>query len=70
VIVEVKTQLLDLQDLFGSLSVKERLAATIAERRGWKASRCVRCSRWQTRPRTGPWSASILRCSRTSTHGV
>ena len=41
VIVEVKTQLLDLQDLFGSLSVKERLAATIAERRGWKANRCV-----------------------------
>lgn len=41
VIVEVKTQLLDLQDLFGSLSVKERLAATIAERRGWKVGRCV-----------------------------
>ena len=41
VIVEVKTQLLDLQDLFGSLNVKERLSATIAERRGWKVSRCV-----------------------------
>ena len=41
VIVEVKTQLLDLQDLFGSLNVKERLAATIAERRGWKVTRCV-----------------------------
>lgn len=40
-IVEVKTQLLDLQDLFGSLNVKERLAATIAERRGWKAVRRV-----------------------------
>lgn len=41
VIVEVKTQLLDLQDLFGSLNVKERLAATIAERRGWTVNRCV-----------------------------
>lgn len=41
VIVEVKTQFLDLQDLFGSLNVKERLAATIAERRGWKVDRCV-----------------------------
>ena len=39
--VEVKTQLLDLQDLFGSLNVKERLAATIAERRGWKVNRTV-----------------------------
>ena len=41
VIVEVKTQLLDLQDLFGSLNVKERLARTIAERRGWAAVRLV-----------------------------
>ena len=41
VIAEVKTQLLDLQDLFGSLNVKERLAATIAERRGWKVNRCA-----------------------------
>jgi len=41
VIVEVKTQLLDLQDLFGSLNVKERLAPTIAERRGWKVDRSV-----------------------------
>jgi transcriptional regulator with XRE-family HTH domain len=40
-IVEVKTQLLDLQDLFGSLNVKERLASTIAERRGWKVEQCV-----------------------------
>ena len=39
VIVEVKTQLLDLQDLFGSLNVKERLAATVAERRRWKLRR-------------------------------
>lgn len=35
VIVEVKTQLVDLQDLFGGMNVKERLAATVAERRGW-----------------------------------
>lgn len=41
VIVEAKTQLLDLQDLFGSLNVKERLAATIAERRGWNVNRRV-----------------------------
>jgi transcriptional regulator with XRE-family HTH domain len=41
VIVEVKTQLLDLQDLFGSLNVKERLASTIAGRRGWAVSRRV-----------------------------
>lgn len=41
VVVEVKTQLLDLQDLFGSLNVKERLAVTIAERRGWNAVRRV-----------------------------
>lgn len=41
VIVEVKTLLLDLQDLFGSLNVKERLAVTIAERRGWTVNRCV-----------------------------
>jgi transcriptional regulator with XRE-family HTH domain len=41
VIVEVKTQLLDLQDLFGALNVKERLVSTIAERRGWVVRRRV-----------------------------
>lgn len=41
VIVEAKTQLLDLQDLFGSMNVKERLAATIAKRRGWTVRRRV-----------------------------
>jgi transcriptional regulator with XRE-family HTH domain len=41
VIVEVKTQLLDLQDLFGALNVKERLAKTIAERRSWTVQRQV-----------------------------
>lgn len=41
VIVEVKTLLLDLQDLFGGMNVKERLASTIAERRGWKVRRRV-----------------------------
>jgi transcriptional regulator with XRE-family HTH domain len=39
VIVEAKTQLLDLQDLFGSLNVKERLATTMARRRGWDVIR-------------------------------
>lgn len=41
IIVEVKTQLLDLQDLFGALNVKERLAATVAQRRGWIVRRRV-----------------------------
>lgn len=35
VIVEVKTLLLDLQELLGSLNVRERLVSTIARRRGW-----------------------------------
>ena len=39
IVVEVKTQLLDLQDLFGSLNVKERLSGTVAERRGWAVRR-------------------------------
>jgi transcriptional regulator with XRE-family HTH domain len=41
VIVEIKTQLLDLQDLFGALNVKERLVQTIADRRSWAARRRV-----------------------------
>lgn len=41
VIVEVKTLLLDLQDLFGRLNVKARLASTIGQRRGWTVSRSV-----------------------------
>jgi transcriptional regulator with XRE-family HTH domain len=41
VIVEVKTQLLDLQNLFGALNVKERLVPNIAERRGWPVRRRV-----------------------------
>jgi hypothetical protein len=41
VVIEVKTQLLDLQDLFGALNVKERLAATVAERRGWSVRRRI-----------------------------
>lgn len=41
VIVEVKSLLLDLQDLFGALNIKERLATTIAERRGWQVRRRV-----------------------------
>jgi transcriptional regulator with XRE-family HTH domain len=36
VVVEVKTQLTDLQDLFGSMNVKLRLSSAIAERRGWR----------------------------------
>ena len=35
VIVEVKTLLLDLQELLGSLDVRERIVAAMARRRGW-----------------------------------
>jgi transcriptional regulator with XRE-family HTH domain len=35
VVVEVKTEVADLQDLLGSLDVKERLAPTVARRLGW-----------------------------------
>lgn len=41
IIVEVKTELVDLQDLFGALNVRERLTRVIAERRGWQMRRCV-----------------------------
>jgi transcriptional regulator with XRE-family HTH domain len=41
VIVEVKTLLVDLQDLFGALDAKQRLAATVASKRGWTARRRV-----------------------------
>lgn len=41
VIVEVKTLLLDLQELLGAVNVRERLAPTIARRREWRADRVV-----------------------------
>jgi transcriptional regulator with XRE-family HTH domain len=41
VIVEAKTQLLDLQDLFGALNVKERLAPSVAGHLGWQVRRRV-----------------------------
>ena len=40
-VVEVKTELADLQELFGSLSVKARLAPVLGRRKGWQASRVV-----------------------------
>lgn len=40
-VVEVKTELADLQDLFGSLNVKARLAPGLGRRKGWPASRVV-----------------------------
>jgi transcriptional regulator with XRE-family HTH domain len=40
-VVEVKTELADLQDLFGSLSVKARLAPGLGRRKAWQASRVV-----------------------------
>jgi transcriptional regulator with XRE-family HTH domain len=41
VIVEVKTELADLQELFGGLDVKLRLAPAVAMRRGWAVARTV-----------------------------
>jgi transcriptional regulator with XRE-family HTH domain len=41
VIVEVKTLLLDLQDVLGSLNIRERLGSAIARRRGWDVGRLV-----------------------------
>lgn len=41
VLVEVKTLLLDLQELLGGLDVRERLIATIARRRAWTVERRV-----------------------------
>lgn len=41
VIVEVKTLLLDLQQLLGSLNVRERLVSSIAARRGWTVERRI-----------------------------
>lgn len=41
VIVEVTTLLLDLQELLGSLDVRERLVGVIARRRGWSVKRTV-----------------------------
>lgn len=41
VIVEVKTLLLDLQELLGAVNVRERLGSTIGARRGWDVDRCV-----------------------------
>ncbi len=40
-VVEAKTELADLQALFGSLSVKARLAATLGRRMDWRAARVV-----------------------------
>lgn len=38
-VVEVKTELADLQELFGSLSVKARLAPRLGRRMDWRATR-------------------------------
>lgn len=38
-VVEVKTELADLQDVLGSLDVKRRLAPAVARRLGWPAAR-------------------------------
>ena len=35
-VVEVKTAIFDAQELLGSLDIKERLAATVARKRGWR----------------------------------
>jgi transcriptional regulator with XRE-family HTH domain len=41
VMIEVKTLLVDHQDLLGALNVRRRLAPTLARRRGWQVSRTV-----------------------------
>ncbi len=40
-VVEVKTELADLQELLGSVNVKARLAPGLGRRKGWRASRVV-----------------------------
>ena len=40
-VVEVKTELADLQDLFGNLGAKTRLAPGVGRRNGWPSSRVV-----------------------------
>jgi transcriptional regulator with XRE-family HTH domain len=40
-VVEVKTELADLQELFGSLSIKARLAPALGRRMDWRATRVV-----------------------------
>lgn len=40
-VIEVKTELADLQELFGSLSAKVRLAPGLGRRKSWPASRAV-----------------------------
>ena len=40
-VVEVKTELADLQELLGGLSVKARLAPGLGRQKGWRASRVV-----------------------------
>jgi transcriptional regulator with XRE-family HTH domain len=40
-VVEVKTELADLQDLLGGMSVKARLAPTVARELGWAGGRVV-----------------------------
>lgn len=41
VVVEVKTLLLDLQELLGSIDVRERLVAAVARQRGWRIQRRI-----------------------------
>jgi transcriptional regulator with XRE-family HTH domain len=40
-VVEAKTELADLQDLFGSLGVKARLAPALGLRKGWREARVL-----------------------------
>lgn len=39
--IEVKTLLVDLQELFGALDAKQRLATTVAAKRGWTVQRTL-----------------------------
>lgn len=40
-VVEVKTELADLQELFGNLNAKARLAPGVGRRNGWNSSRVM-----------------------------
>lgn len=61
--VEVKTLLLDLQELLGSLDVRERLVPIIARRRGWIVERRVTLLAVAALPRIGTWCVPTRRCS-------
>ena len=66
-VAEVKTRLLDAQDVIGRLDVKRRVAPIVAKQRGWSPATSIPAlvsSRGAARPAEG-WSRT-RRCSRTT----